>query len=228
MHITALRWKSLSLGTGIYENQSNNSAMKNSRIKHTAIHQSKPSPFVSKFASRIAGNASGMPILDVACGSGRNAINFIQLGCPVICLDIDLSRLHLPQSINTNVEMKSYQLDLAHDPWPLGPRSVGGIINVHYLLPALFPNFESSLIPGGYLLLETVPGCGGNYIRLPKMEELRLALYSNYDLEFYEERPVGPIAYGAVTVRLLAKRKGNSVSRNKAPMAQRVPTRTVS
>lgn len=27
---------------------------------------------------------------------------------------------------------------------------------------------ETEPIPGGYLLLETVPGCGGNYVQLPK------------------------------------------------------------
>ena len=185
--------------------------MRNSRIQSAAIRRSKPSPFVSKFASHMARNASGMPILDVACGSGRNAIVFTQLGCAVICLDIDISRLNVSRSTNVGAEIKSYQLDLVRDPWPVGPRSVGGIIDVHYLLPTLFPCFESSLIPGGYLLLETVPGCGGNYIRLPKREELRSALSSSYDFEFYEERPVGPIDYGAVTVRLLAKRKCDSL-----------------
>jgi SAM-dependent methyltransferase len=186
--------------------------MRNSQLNRAAIHHSAPSQFVSRFASQIASNASGMPILDVACGSGRNAIVFSQLGCSVICLDIDLSRLDMPHSTNVMAERKSYQLDLVHDPWPLGPRSVGGIINVHFLLPALFPYFERSLIPGGYLLLETIPGCGGNHVQLPKVGELRSALSSSYDLEFYKERRVGPIEYGAVTVHLLAKHKYDSAA----------------
>src|ERR1017187_7703007 len=84
---------------------------------------------------------------------------------------------------------------------------VGGIINVHFLLPALFPFCEQSLSPGGYLLLETVPGCGGNYLELPKANELRSALEMLFELEFYRERKVGPVACDAVTVQVLAKKR---------------------
>jgi hypothetical protein len=84
---------------------------------------------------------------------------------------------------------------------------VGGIINVHFLLPALFPFCESSLSPGGYLLLETVPGCGGNYLELPKAGGIRSALGKAFDFEFYKEGKVGPRGYDAVTVQLLARRR---------------------
>ncbi len=70
-----------------------------------------------------------------------------------------------------------------------------------------FPCFERSLSPGGYLLLETVPGCGGNYQELPKTGALRSALENAFELEFYQERKVGPIGYDAVTVRVLAKKR---------------------
>jgi hypothetical protein len=83
----------------------------------------------------------------------------------------------------------------------------GGIINAHFLFPKLFPWFES-LIPGGYLLTQTVPGCGGNYLQLPKSNELRSALSEHFEFEFYQERPVGPSAFNSVTANLLAKRRG--------------------
>jgi len=54
------------------------------------------SPLVRRFASAIAEAANGAPILDVACGSGRNAMIFAELGCNVICVDIDLTRLEKP------------------------------------------------------------------------------------------------------------------------------------
>jgi len=98
-------------------------------------------------------------------------------------------------------------MDLAHDPWPFGPGTAGAIINVHFLLPALFPLFQSSLIPGGYLLIETVPAHGGNYLELPRAGELRSALQGAFDFEFYKERKAGPGNYDAVTVQLLAKRR---------------------
>ena len=97
-------------------------------------------------------------------------------------------------------------MDLVHDPWPFGVGIVGAIINVHFVLPALFPLFESSLLPGGYLLIETVPAHGGNYLELPRAGDLRVAFQSAFDLEFYKERKAGPGNYDAVTVKLLARR----------------------
>jgi hypothetical protein len=165
-------------------------------------------PFVKRFAPLIARSAHGLPIVDVACGSGRNASVFLELGCKVICLDKDLGQLRskcpsqtLPQG------MEAIQIDFLNQPWPLGTAAVGGIINVHFLLPTLFPSFVESLIPGGYLLIQTVPGCGGNYLQLPRSNELRSALSEHFESEFYQERPVGPSTFKSVTVNLLAKRR---------------------
>src|SRR5580704_19678522 len=97
-------------------------------------------------------------------------------------------------------------MDLANDRWPFTTGFAGGIINVHFLLPELFPFFERSLSPGGYLLLETVPGCGGNYLELPKAGELRSAFEKGLQIVWYKERKVGPPGYNAVTVKMVAKK----------------------
>jgi SAM-dependent methyltransferase len=172
----------------------------------------KPTPLVRKFASQIAATA-GAPILDVACGSGRNAIVLAELGCTVVCLDNDLRLIRVQRTELSNTHLKQafqrlklQRLDLNKDPWPFAASSVGGIINVHFFLPTLLPLFEKSLMPGSYLLLETVPGCGGNYLQLPKAGEVKFALGRAYDFEFYRERRVGPFDYDAVTVQLLARR----------------------
>jgi len=107
-----------------------------------------------------------------------------------------------------------HQIDLVKEAWPFGAGVVGGIVNVHFLLPSLFPSFESSLSPGGYLLLETVPGCGGNYLELPKAGRIRSAFGKAFDFEFYREGKTGPSGYDAVTVQMLAKRKSNQPSTN--------------
>ena len=175
------------------------------------------SALVRRFASKIADNADGVPVLDVACGSGRNAFLLISCGCTVVCVDNNLvplqNRLQLsrpPLAVSAMLTLR--QLDLIKDPWPFAPRSVGGIINVHFLLPALFPHFERSLRPGGYLLVESEPGCGGNYLHLPKPGEVRSALGRGFELEFYREHRVGPPGYSAVTVKLLARRISDSCS----------------
>src|SRR5437868_3571669 len=90
----------------------------------TTAHKLTPSPFVKKLASKIARAAAGVPILDVASGSGRNAIVFVNLGCEVICVDISLSQLEAQLSGSHTPEFSSRfslkKLDLVNDPWPFG------------------------------------------------------------------------------------------------------------
>ena len=153
---------------------------------------------VRRFASRLVDAAAGLPILDVACGSGRHAMLLLRLGCTVICVDKELAALQtrlvrLSRTLFSKVSgtLVLQRLDLIKDPWPFGPRTVGGILNVHFFTPRLFPFFARSLSPGGYLLFETVPGCGGNYLELPKAGEVRTALGKAFDVEFYKEGQVG-------------------------------------
>jgi SAM-dependent methyltransferase len=187
-------------------------------MKHATIdswvEELKPSPLVRRFASRIIDSSSGKPVLDVACGSGRNALVFSLLGCAVICVDKDLTplraqqlKLPLTSVSKTSGQLSLRQMDLIQDPWPFDECSVGGIVNVHFLLPSLFPCFARSITHNGCLLLETVPGCGGNYLQLPKAGYLRSAFEKAFVFEFYRERKVGPAGSDAVTVQLLARRK---------------------
>jgi SAM-dependent methyltransferase len=178
--------------------------------------QSEASPLIRRFGSKLARTASKRPILDVACGSGRNAIAMAQLGCAVTCMDRDLTgldcvlqRLHQTSFLDVVNRITPMKLDLAFDRWPFGPRTVSGIINVHFFLPQLFQCFESSLYPGGFLVFETVPGCGGNYLELPKTGQIRDALEPYFDFEYYKERTVGPRNCDSVTVQTVARRKAS-------------------
>ena len=171
------------------------------------------SPFLRKCAERIVTAADGKPILDVACGSGRNAIFLARLGGTVICIDKELSALDVNLQHRRDIltghakRLIPKRIDLLKDPWPFGPGSVGGIINVHCLLTALLPAFAMSLTPQAYLLLETVPAHGANYRELPLRGALKAVLGPAFDLAFYQERPAGPPGRNAVAVKLLARRK---------------------
>lgn len=174
----------------------------------------EPSALVRKFASRMVEAAAEEPVLDVACGSGRNAIFLSQLGCRVICIDRDLAdlrrhgayQMQISSGEKHRIELR--RLDLVEDSWPFGEASVGGIVNVHFFLPSLFPLFEKSLSPGGYLIFESVPGCGGNYLQLPPAGYVRSLLARGFDIEVYKERKVGPPGRDAVTTMTVAKRLG--------------------
>jgi SAM-dependent methyltransferase len=175
----------------------------------------EPSRLVRKFGSKALDAAANKPILDVACGSGRNAIFFAELGGTVICLDKNLNQLRsyetrrmqtLPAKHNP---LELHQLDLIKEPWPFIAGSVGGIVNIHFFLPSLFPHFENSLSPGGYLLFESVPGCGGNYLELPPAGYIRSLLANGFEIEIYKEKKVGPVSSDTVTTQVVAKRKMN-------------------
>ena len=176
-------------------------------LRPEEIDRSTPSPLVRRFGSKIVNASIDKPILDAACGSGRNAIFLATLGGSIICVDRDLTKLQGRKlSLPVSRRLILYQLDFVKDTWPFEPCTVGGIVNVHFFLAELFPFFEDSLSPGGYLLFETVPGHGGNFLELPKAGQLKTLLGKAFDIEYYKEAKVGPPDYDAVTVRLLAKR----------------------
>jgi SAM-dependent methyltransferase len=164
---------------------------------------SQPSALVRRFGERIVEAARGVPILDVGCGAGRNAIHLAQLGGTVICLDKNVDLL---RSLPRAKRIVPLHMDLATDRWPFGQGQLGGILSVHFLMRALFRQFESSLSTGGRLLIETVPAHGGNYIELPNEGELRSEFSEAFHFEFLQEKKAGPVGCGKVTVRLLAKR----------------------
>src|SRR5208283_2698792 len=99
--------------------------MKRETCRATRVETLESSPLVRRFGSKIADATASKPVVDVACGSGRNAISLCQLGCAVICVDKDLSRLqtqqrrlHRTQQGRALAQLTLHQMDLVEDPWP--------------------------------------------------------------------------------------------------------------
>jgi SAM-dependent methyltransferase len=176
------------------------------------LETERPSPLIRRFAAQIVSSSNEKPTLDIACGSGRNAIFLASAGCDVICVDRNLTALrNRYDSFATGQQIADHlrlqEMDLSKDPWPFESNSAGAIINVHFLLPALLPSFENSLIPGGYLVIESIPAHGGNYLKLPRAGQLHSALQESFDFELYKERKAGPGNYDAVAVQTVARRR---------------------
>jgi len=178
---------------------------------HKKPVNSMPSDFLSKFAEEVALNANG-PIVDIACGYGRNASLISSFGPPVLCVDNDKAALAFIDGLDINQVrenklLPTLELDLANSPWPFKEGSCGAIINIHFLTAKLLDNMLNSLKIGGYLLIETIGGNGLNYRELLPQGYIKGKLAESFDFRFYKEKKVGPSESDASSVKLLALRR---------------------
>jgi hypothetical protein len=185
----------------------------NTSISESDLRRIYPSPAVRKFGPNMVDSAGRRPILDVACGSGRNSIWLAHLGGRVIAIDLDIQRIEAQRvdlertalgRVFTGIQMQ--KLDLLRSVWPYTPLTVGGIVNVHFFEESLLPVFSASIVSGGLLILETVEARGGNYRLLPKAGVIRAALESSFSFMVYREQTAGPEGVDAVTVKLIARK----------------------
>lgn len=90
-------------------------------------------------------------MLDVACGSGRHARLFAELGCIVTAVDRDPALAAAFE--NSSVEFIA--ADLENETWPLGDARFDVIVVTHYLHRPLFPQLRAALDQRGLLIYET-------------------------------------------------------------------------
>ena len=90
--------------------------------------------------------------LDVAMGEGHNSNLLAQKGMHV--LGVDFSSVALLNAKNKYPQLNAVKVDLPHI--SLRPSSLEVILNFWFLDRNLFPFFDRSLKPGGYLVFETM------------------------------------------------------------------------
>jgi SAM-dependent methyltransferase len=109
-----------------------------------------PSAWVARFAGLVRPEG---PVLDLACGSGRHAGLFLDLGHPVTAIDRDISR-QADLTGHTRLEVIEADLETG-DPFPLAGRAFAGIVVTNYLWRPLFPDLIAGLESNGVLIYET-------------------------------------------------------------------------
>jgi SAM-dependent methyltransferase len=120
--------------------------------------RAEPAALVRAELGRLAAAAEGGPVLDLACGSGRNALAVAAAGLPVVGLDRDRARLfalaHTARERGLRVRLLRADLEGGHGV-PLASASCGAVLVFRYLHRPLASEIERVLRPGGLLLYET-------------------------------------------------------------------------
>lgn len=109
-----------------------------------------PSDWVVRWAHLIE---AGGTVLDLACGAGRHARYFADLGHPVLACDRN------PLALGSLAGAQGVQTVLADlesgAPWPFAGREFAAVVVVNYLHRPLLQNIAGALAPGGVLIYET-------------------------------------------------------------------------
>ena len=108
-----------------------------------------PSPWVVRHLAHIA--QSGL-VLDLACGSGRHARLLASRGYQVMAVDRNARAL---AGLSGLAGVKTAELDLEGEEWPLAGQHFAGIVVTNYLWRPRLPDLMALLAPGGVLIYET-------------------------------------------------------------------------
>lgn len=115
----------------------------------TRLSLSEPAEFLVSLVEQLPPTGRA---LDVAGGTGRNAIWLAQHGLDVTLADISRVGLELAAQYATaaDVEINLHEVDFHAEPFPAGPWDV--IVQMNYLERSLFQPMLASLAPGGMFI----------------------------------------------------------------------------
>lgn len=95
------------------------------------------------------------PILDLACGFGRNGLYLAKQGLPVIFADKSENTLDsIEPSLNQESKLWAVDLELP-DSEPLTDKLFSAIVVFRYLHRPLFEAIKQATVPGGVVVYET-------------------------------------------------------------------------
>jgi 2-polyprenyl-3-methyl-5-hydroxy-6-metoxy-1,4-benzoquinol methylase len=115
----------------------------------------KPAAFLQEIFESNHWHIPSGRALDVACGSGRNALFLAEKGFEVTAVDISQVGLELAARLASERALSIFwrQADLESIQLPAAAYDL--IVNVNYLQRSLMPQIKSALNPGGFIIFET-------------------------------------------------------------------------
>jgi SAM-dependent methyltransferase len=157
-----------------------------------------------------AARAQG-PVVELACGRGRNALAVAAAALPVVGIDRDPEALAGLRAAARNLELRA-DLETPHG-IPLRTGSCGAILVFRFLFRPLAAAIEAALAPGGLLLYETFTLAQRSLGQGPRNPAFLLApgelreLFSGLEVLAYSESTVA-LPWPQALARLTARRPG--------------------
>jgi SAM-dependent methyltransferase len=172
-----------------------------------AVRQ-RPSSFVTRCLSSVK-LPLGSIALDLPCGLGRHSKLLIEAGFSVVAIDLDAERVRFVRSFLSSHPGPGTLLRCdsgdAENASLFSMESFDLIVMTDFYSDTALSNIAAAMKPGGYLILETYKGNGGNWHDLPHRLAIRAALSTRFGLLIYDESSVKPLAAGKATVKCLAR-----------------------
>ncbi len=117
------------------------------------------SPLLDEFLPELRAAAATAPLLDLACGSGRNGLWLVSRGIPVVFADIRRDALEQVQAAlppGREGLATLWQVDLERPGGqPLEAEGFGAVLVFRYLHRPLMPAIANAVQPGGLVVYET-------------------------------------------------------------------------
>ena len=120
--------------------------------RHRASGDSPPVPLVVEYASKMAPGKA----LDLACGTGRNAVWLAEAGWDVTAVDSSPVAIERVKEKGVRVvlaDLEAHEFAIAPGAWDL-------IVVSHYLQRDLFASIAAGLRPGGLAIVIALAGDG--------------------------------------------------------------------
>ncbi len=118
----------------------------------------EPAALLKEYADLFVKNPLPGPVLDLACGNGRNGIYLATLGVAVEMCDISCEALSRARELarQKGVAPRFVVLDLEKEgAAPLKKDAYGGVVVFRYLHRPLVPAIRNAIRPSGVLIYET-------------------------------------------------------------------------
>lgn len=178
-------------------------------LKHHKPKDQEPSSFFKKNIEKI--NIVDKPILDLACGYGRNGAFLAKRNHRVVFIDNDIECLKFIKagkqiSIDGDVDINNIRVlkkDLRLGRLPFPSLSTAGIIDIHYYNPLLIEEGIRVLASGGFFCFESIDARGNNVYELPDYGFIRDIL-GDFEIISYSERLVKPKRLGKSVIKIFA------------------------